>query len=125
MLDKHSKKCYIIYRNKNKGVYIMMSGLEIFENVVEIHAEVEDENVSTKEQKMVEYVRSLKTLEDAMEPYKEQKRELKKDFKEQGWLTGDEISMTVKAYRMMSTEDFDFGEFTEVYKSLAKVAGRL
>jgi hypothetical protein len=125
MLDKHSKKCYIIYRNKNKGVYIMMSGLEIFENVVEIHAEVEDENVSTKEQKMVEYVRSLKTLEDAMEPYKEQKRELKKDFKEQGWLTGDEISMTVKAYRMMSTEDFDFDEFTEVYESLAKVAGRL
>jgi hypothetical protein len=125
MLDKHSKKCYIIYRNKNKGVYIMMSGLEIFENVVEIHAEVEDENVSTKEQKMIEYVRSLKTLEDAMEPYKEQKRELKKDFKEQGWLTGDEISMTVKAYRMMSTEDFDFDEFTEVYESLAKVAGRL
>ena len=103
----------------------MMSGLEIFENVVEIHAEVEDENVSTKEQKMLEYVRSLKTLEDAMEPYKEQKRELKKEFKEQGWLTGDEISMTVKAYRMMSAEDFDFGEFTEVYESLAKVAGKI
>ena len=103
----------------------MMSGFEIFENVVGIHAEVEDENVSTKEQKMIEYVRSLKTLEDAMEPYKEQKRELKKEFKEQGWLTGDEISMTVKAYRMMNTEDFDFDEFTEVYKSLAKVAGKI
>ena len=99
----------------------MMSGLEIFENVVEIHAEVEDENVSTKEQKMIEYVRSLKTLEDSMEPYKEQKRELKKEFKEQGWLTGDEISMTVKAFRMMNTKDFDFDEFTQVYESLAKV----
>jgi len=103
----------------------MMSGYEIFENVVEIHAEVEDENVSTKEQKMLEYVRSLKALEDAMEPFKEQKRELKKDFKEQGWLTGDEISMTVKAYRMMNTKDFDFDEFTQVYESLAKVAGRV
>jgi len=103
----------------------MMSGLEIFENVVEIHAEVEDENVSTKEQKMIEYVRSLKALEDSMEPFKEQKRELKKDFKEQGWLTGDEISMTVKAYRMMSTKDFDFDEFTQVYESLAKVAGKV
>jgi len=103
----------------------MMSGLEIFENVVEIHAEVEDENVSTKEQKMLEYVRSLKALEDAMEPYKEQKRELKKDFKEQGWLTGDEISMTVKAYRMMNTKDFDFDEFAEIYESLAKMAGRV
>jgi len=103
----------------------MMSGLEIFENVVEIHAEVEDENVSTREQKMVEYIRSLKALEDAMEPYKEQKRELKKDFKEQGWLTGDEISMTVKAYRMMSSEKFDFDEFTEIYESLSKLTGRV
>jgi len=101
----------------------MMSGYEIFENVVEIHAEVEDETATTKEQKMIEYVRSLKTLEDAMEPYKEQKRELKKEFKEQGWLSGDEISMTVKAYRMMKKEDFDFDEFTKIYESLAKVAG--
>ncbi len=103
----------------------MTSGFEIFENVVEIHQEVEDEAATTKEQKMIEYVRSLKTLEDAMEPYKEQKRELKKEFKEQGWLTGDEISMTVKAYRMMNTKDFDFDEFTEIYESLAKVAGRV
>lgn len=103
----------------------MMSGFEIFENVVEIHAEVEDEAATTKEQKMIEYVRSLKTLEDAMEPYKEQKRELKKEFKDQGWLSGDEISMTVKAYRMMSTKDFDFDEFTKVYESLAKVTGRV
>jgi len=103
----------------------MMSGFEIFENVVEIHAEVEDEAATTKEQKMVEYVRSLKTLEDAMEPYKEQKRDLKKEFKEQGWLTGDEISMTVKAYRMMNSEKFDFDEFTKIYESLAKMTGRV
>ena len=103
----------------------MMSGFEIFENVVEIHAEENEAEVGTREQKMIEYVRSLKTLEDAMEPYKEQKRELKKEFKEQGWLTGDEISMTVKAYRMMKTKDFDFDEFTKIYESLAKVAGRV
>ena len=103
----------------------MMSGFEIFENVVEIHAEVEDETATTKEQKMLEYVRSLKALEDSMEPFKEQKRELKKDFKEQGWLTGDEISMTVKAYRMMKTKDFDFDEFTKVYESLTKMTGKI
>ena len=60
-----------------------------------------------------------------MEPYKEQKRELKKEFKEQGWLTSDEISMTVKAFRMMNTKDFDFDEFTEVYESLAKLTGKI
>jgi len=101
-----------------------MSGYNFgFENVVEIHAEEASEEVSAKEQKMVEYVRSLKALEDAMEPYKEQKRELKQEFKEQGWLTGDEISMTVKAYRMMKSENFDFDEFTKIYESLAKLTG--
>ena len=102
----------------------MMSGFEIFENVVEIHAEENEVEATSKEEKMVEYVRSLKALEDAMEPYKEQKRELKQEFKEQGWLTGDKISMTVKAYRMMKSENFDFDEFTKIYESLAKLTGR-
>ncbi len=62
----------------------MMSGYEIFENVVEIHAEVEDETATTKEQKMIEYVRSLKTLEDAMEPYKSRSESLRKDSKNRG-----------------------------------------
>ena len=104
---------------------MMSSGFEIFENVVEMQAEEIDSEATTKEQKMIEYVRSLATIEEAMEPYKEQKRELKAEFKEQGWLTGDEISMTVKAYRMMKTEWYDFDEFTQIYESLAKVAGRV
>ena len=91
------------------------------DNQIAIVETVRDETV----EKMIEYIKSMKTIEDAMEPYKEQKRELKKEFKEQGWLTGDEISMTVKAYRMMNTKDFDFDEFTEIYESLAKVAGRV
>ena len=66
--------------------------------------------VSQKTEKMVEYIRSLKTLEDAMEPYKEQKRELREEFKRQGWLTKDELSTTVKAYRMMKN-DVDLEQF--------------
>ena len=46
------------------------------------------------------------------------------DFKEADWLTGDEISMTVKAYRMMKTKDFDFDEFSNIYESLTKITGR-
>jgi hypothetical protein len=102
----------------------MTSGFEIFENVVEIHQEVQAEELSTKEEKMVEYIRELIKIEDQMEPLKEMKRQLKADFKEADWLTGDEISMTVKAYRMMKSETFDFDEFTKVYESLAKITGR-
>ena len=102
----------------------MANQFEIFENVVEIHQEVEDVDMSSKEEKMLEYVRELQKIEDQMEPLKEMKRQLKADFKEADWLTGDEISMTVKAYRMMKTKDFDFDEFAKVYESLAKITGR-
>ncbi len=87
------------------------------ENEVAIVEEVRDE----KAEKMVEYIRSLKTIEDAMEPYKEQKRELRADFKRQGWLTGDEISMTVKAYRMMKS-DIDIDDLVRIYDELVKAA---
>lgn len=103
----------------------MGTGFEIFENVVGIHQEVEDVDMSTKEEKMLEYVRELQKIEDQMEPLKELKRQLKADFKEADWLTGDEISMTVKAYRMLKTKDFDFDEFSNVYESLAKIAGKV
>ena len=79
--------------------------------------------VSQKTEKMVEYIRNLKTLEDAMEPYKEQKRELREEFKRQGWLTKDEISTTVKAYRMMKN-DVDLDQFIELYQTLLERSGR-
>ena len=87
------------------------------ENEVAIVEQVRDE----KAEKMIEYIRSLKTIEEAMEPYKDQKRELKADFKRQGWLTGDEISMTVKAYRMMKA-DIDVDELVKVYDQLVQAA---
>ena len=57
-----------------------------------------------KRAKIVEYIRSLKTIEDAMEPYKEQKRELRKDFKVQGWLNQTEQRLASKSYRLMKIE---------------------
>ena len=79
--------------------------------------------VSQKTEKMVEYIRSLKTLEEAMEPYKEQKRELREEFKRQGWLTKEELSTTVKAYRMMKN-DVDLEQFVELYQTLLERSGR-
>jgi len=71
-----------------------------------------------KTEKMIEYIRSLNTIEEAMEPYKEQKRELRKEYKEQEWLSKEEISMAVKAYRMMKSE-VDIDQFTKVYNTLS------
>ena len=45
-------------------------------------------STSTEEKKryVLEYIRSLVAIEEAMEPYKEQKRELRTEYREQGWL---------------------------------------
>ena len=79
--------------------------------------------VSQKTEKMVEYIRALKTIEDAMEPYKEQRRELRHEFKRQGWLSKEELSTTVKAYRMMKN-DVDLEQFVELYQTLLDRSGR-
>jgi hypothetical protein len=61
-----------------------------------------------KKQYVKEYIRSLKAIEDAMAPYKEQRQELRSEFKENGWLNTDEIRAAVKAYRLHTgTIDID------------------
>lgn len=47
-----------------------------------------------------EYIRSLVAIEEAMEPYKEQKRDLRAEYRDNGWLDTDEIRAAVKAYRL-------------------------
>ena len=60
--------------------------------------------MSTTEEKrkqyVKEYIRSLAAIEDAMEPYKDQKKELRSEFRQNGWLNTDEIRAAVKAYRL-------------------------
>jgi hypothetical protein len=53
-----------------------------------------------KQQYVKEYIRSLKAIEDCIEPYQEQKRELRSEFRNNGWLSTDEIRAAVKAYRL-------------------------
>ena len=71
-----------------------------------------------KKRYVLEYIRSLVAIEEAMEPYKEQKRELRKEYKEQEWLSKEEISMAVKAYRMMKSE-VDVEQLVKVYDSIS------
>jgi len=52
-----------------------------------------------------------------MEPYKEQKRELKAEYVENGWLSKEDISLTVKAYRLLK-DDVDIGALIDVYENL-------
>tara|TARA_B100001094_G_scaffold219423_1_gene213545 strand:+ start:3746 stop:3997 length:252 start_codon:yes stop_codon:yes gene_type:complete len=65
-----------------------------------------------RKQYVKEYINSLVAIEEAMEPYKEQKRELRAEFKENGWLDTDEIRAAVKAYRLFK-DKVDIEEVVE------------
>jgi outer membrane translocation and assembly module TamA len=77
-------------------------------------------STSTEEKKryVMEYIRSLVAIEEAMEPYKEQKRELRTEYREQGWLNTDEIRAAVKAYRLFKGK-VNIDEVYDNYKALA------
>ena len=72
-----------------------------------------------KELMLVEYIKSIKALEDAMEPYKDQRRELRKEYQDNGWLSREEIRVAVKAYRLMRSGD-DLDDLYDMYSLLAK-----
>ena len=83
---------------------------------------METEETSVKESKITDYIKSLAAIEEAMEPLKEQKRSLKTNYVENGWLEKEEISMAVKAYRLMKS-DTDMEQLLDFYDRVAKSLG--
>ena len=70
-----------------------------------------------KAQKMAEYIQSLAAVEDCMRPYREQRKELRKNFIENDWLDKDEISLATKAYRMWE-QQIDFDDFAKIFEAV-------
>ena len=87
------------------------------QNEIVMMAEADDVIDKEKEHHMADYIKSIKAIEDAMEPYKEQKRELKSEYIENGWLSKEDISLTVKAYRLLK-DDVDIAALIDVYENL-------
>ncbi len=70
-----------------------------------------------KKRYVKQYIRSHREIEDAMEPFKEQKRELREEFREMGWLNTDELRAAVKAYRLFKG-NVDIEEVYDNFKIL-------
>jgi len=74
-------------------------------------------NETLKEDHIVNYISSLSTIEDAIQPYKDQRTDLRTEYIENGWLTKEDIRTAVKAYRLMKQE-VDFDELRATYRTL-------
>ena len=78
--------------------------------------------VKDKKAHIKDYIKSIKALEEAMEPYKEQKRDLRKEYDENGWLSKDDQRIAVRAYRLVK-EDVDISELIDMYDALRGTSG--
>ena len=74
-------------------------------------------NEDQRMQYVKEYIRSLVAIEEAMEPYKEQKRELKKEYLEKKWLSKEDISLSVRALRLLK-DKVDIAALLDMYDAL-------
>jgi hypothetical protein len=70
-----------------------------------------------KTEKIREFIQTFDAIEQEMEPYKDAKRDLRANYKENEWLTGDEMRLAVRAYRMLK-KDEDLEELQEMYSKL-------
>jgi hypothetical protein len=73
----------------------------------------------TKEEFVVDFIKAFKAIEDEMEPFKEHKRDLRKNYVQNGWLTNDELRQAVRAYRMLANDD-DIDQFTDYFEKIQK-----
>ena len=71
-----------------------------------------------KKQYVKEYIRSLAEIERCIEPYQEQKRELRSEFRTNGWLNTDEIRAAVKAYRLFKG-NFNIDEVVDNFNAIS------
>ena len=77
---------------------------------------------TTKEQYVVNYLKSMIALEEAMEPYKEQKKELRAEYVDNAWLSKDEIWSAVKAFRLYK-QAADLDELNDMFDLIEKQFG--
>lgn len=77
----------------------------------------------TREEHIVNYIKALNTIEQAIQPYREHKIALKKHYADNSFLTRDEQSMILKAYRMAQKQESveDLEEFFNVIKNKLKI----
>lgn len=64
-------------------------------------------------EKVIQFIKSVVALEEQMEPFKESLKDLKANYKENGWLDAKEQQMVMQAYRLYKKEQ-DVDEIAEI-----------
>jgi hypothetical protein len=84
-----------------------------------------DENLSdeeAREQYIINYLKSVVALEEAIKPYREQKKELRKEYIDNGWLSREDIWSAIKAYRLYM-QGTDMDDLNDMFATVEKKLG--
>ena len=79
----------------------------------------QEDKALSKDEHMVNYIKTMIEIDKALEPFREHAKDLKKSYVENSWLKRDEMSLALKAYRMLKSED-DIGKIWEYIEVLKK-----
>ena len=75
----------------------------------------------TEEQKkpVINLIKSYRAIDGAIQPYQDQRKELRTEYIENQWLSNNEISLVKKAYNAVKTKvDLDdLSSFMDIVKS--------
>ena len=72
-----------------------------------------------KKQHVINLIKSYRAIDGAIQPYQDQRKELRTEYIENQWLTNNEISLVKKAYNAVKTKvDLDdLSSFMDIVKS--------
>ena len=76
------------------------------------------DNPKTKEERIKDFVRALGSIDQAMQPFREQRADLKKNYVENDWLSKEDMKYVSKAYNFAKRGDFDIDKFVEAFNKV-------
>ena len=83
-----------------------------------------NQNETTRDEHLINFIKSFATIEECIEPFKEQRKDLRESYRENNWLTTEDMRLTVKAYRLVQ-QDADMEQLTEYFNQLKRTIGGL
>lgn len=72
----------------------------------------------TKEERVKDFVKALAAVDQAMQPFKEQRADLKKNYVENDWLSKEDMKYLSKAYNFAKKGDFELDKFVDMFNKV-------
>jgi len=81
-----------------------------------------EQDGKTKEDYIIDFIKGMNALDEAIEPFKDQKKSLKKSYEENNWLSKEEMKMATKAMKMLK-DDMDIEQLMDYYDTIRVKTG--